>query len=317
LKKIQWIPLFALLFIFVGSLTVLASPLPERPTSFVIDEGQVLSDAVEKNINQRLQKIKQKEGTEIFVVTLNSTQGESIENYTTDLFNIWNVGGTNRNGVLYVTALQDRKVRIMYGSGVSNQYSDVALKKLIDEEIIPLYKEEKYEEGILKGIEGIVSHEKGFSPAFDSDDSLQSTQDKEKHVTLLYIGLWVSGIGLFCTLMVIIVYAIYSNKQRKKEEEEKRKEIQQKLEEENNASMVLKKEVQYKLEEPNKEFLRSSKNHSKTTTKKSTSSSRSSSSSSSSLMSTSSFRHSYYDAGYYDSGGSGSYGGDGGASGSW
>jgi uncharacterized protein len=96
---------------FVGAV-VFAYTSPGKPTGFVNDFAKVLTDGQVSELNQKLTDYKQTTGNEVSVVTIQSLDGDTVENYANSLFREWGIGEKEKNnGVLFLIAIADRKMR--------------------------------------------------------------------------------------------------------------------------------------------------------------------------------------------------------------
>lgn len=74
----------------------------------------------------------------------------------TRFFNRWQLGDARRNdGVLVLIAWQDRKVRIEVGSGLEDMLTNALAKQIIEEYMLPSFRQNDLNTGIVRGVEGI------------------------------------------------------------------------------------------------------------------------------------------------------------------
>lgn len=72
--------------------------------------------------------------------------------FTTELFNAWEIGKKGKdNGVLVMVSKGDRRVEIETGYGIEAILPDARVGKIIRTEMIPAFKQEDYEAGIVNG----------------------------------------------------------------------------------------------------------------------------------------------------------------------
>ena len=94
----------------------------------------------------------------IVVVTVDSSyfQRGQIEDFSLRLFNTWGIGDSaTNNGILICICLDYRQMRIQNGLGIEKIVTNEETKKIIDEAILPHFKEGRFYEGIKNGIEGL------------------------------------------------------------------------------------------------------------------------------------------------------------------
>ena len=96
-------------------------------------------------------------GEQVVVVTLDSLQGYSIEDYGYQLGRHWGIGqkGTN-TGALLIVAPRERKVRIEVGYGLEGELTDAISRTIIDNYILPSFKRGDYNAGVLAGTRSIL-----------------------------------------------------------------------------------------------------------------------------------------------------------------
>ncbi len=90
-----------------------------RPANYVNDFAGVLDADAEIRLNLLCEEVESKTKAQIAVVTIQSLDGESIEQFAVDLFKAWGIGGKQDNrGILILLAVQDRKYRAEVGYGL-------------------------------------------------------------------------------------------------------------------------------------------------------------------------------------------------------
>ena len=83
---------------------------------FVNDYAGVLTEETKNYIIQTNAELQQKTGAQIVVVTVKSLEGQSIEEYATELFRKFGIGDSQKNnGVLLLCSTGDRLFRIEVG----------------------------------------------------------------------------------------------------------------------------------------------------------------------------------------------------------
>lgn len=144
---------------FLWSPSLLEGGEVQRDQRYVNDFASVILPAYRSKIIDVAAALERKTAVELVVVTVKSTKPETIESYAESLSDHWAIGGKGEyKGVLLLVAIEDRKVRIGVGSGVSRLIPDALAKQIIDEKIVPHLRNGKYGEGILSGIQAIYLH---------------------------------------------------------------------------------------------------------------------------------------------------------------
>jgi len=138
----------------VAVLLCLAAPLFSEPISqlhpsnYVNDFAHVLSADTEASLNDLCKQIDEKAHAQIAVVTINTTDGKDIFDYTVSLYQAWGVGSkaTNR-GVLIVYAIKDHKYWTTVGYGLEPILPDGKVGGF-GREAVPFLKQNDYDSAI-------------------------------------------------------------------------------------------------------------------------------------------------------------------------
>lgn len=128
-----------------------------NPKGFVNDYANLLTPEQRNSLEYAIKTIERNLTIEIAVVTINSLEGDTIENFAVKLFEKWKIGKKNDNGLLILISKNDRQVRIEVGYGLESLITDGRAKRIIDEKMIPYFREGKYYYGLASGINEIVS----------------------------------------------------------------------------------------------------------------------------------------------------------------
>lgn len=135
---------------------------PGSPTGFVNDFAGVINTADKAAMEAELQSFSDETSNQIVVATVKDLGGDSIENYSNELFREWGVGNKGlNNGVLIVVAPTEHKVRIEVGYGLEGAITDLASSHIINDKMIPYFKSNDYASGLEAGIADLKLAAKG------------------------------------------------------------------------------------------------------------------------------------------------------------
>ncbi len=141
-----WLPLA------VSAASVAVPPLQQRVT----DHAGLLNEAESGQITQQIRQLEEKTGHQLAVLTVDSTGDDTIEQYATRVFDAWQLGDKQRDdGVLLVMAKNDHTVRIEVGYGLEGEITDLQASQIINQHIIPWFKQNDYPRGLLSGVQAI------------------------------------------------------------------------------------------------------------------------------------------------------------------
>lgn len=182
--------LFFLLFLLFSS-GIFADQIPiPKLAHRVTDLTSTLSEEEVSNLESKLKDFEKRKGSQVVLVIIPTTGEETIEQYSIRLAEDWKIGrkGT-ADGVIFLIAKDDRKMRFEIGRGLEGAIPDVVSKRIQLEYVRPLFKEGKYFDGIDQGIEkilGLIDGEQLPEPSSTSYES--SSTEAEDDNFGLYIG---------------------------------------------------------------------------------------------------------------------------------
>jgi len=134
------------------------------PANFFTDSAGVVSADEAATIEQRLREFEKATSNQILVVVADHVpEGyTSVEEYTNRTAQAWRVGNKGRdNGAVLFVFKGDRKVRIEVGYGLEGALPDALASRIINDEIAPQFRQGKYGDGLLAGVDAIIRATKG------------------------------------------------------------------------------------------------------------------------------------------------------------
>ena len=153
-----------LLSLIAGTALAAAQTFPDYQ-GFVNDYAGLLSNEAKQKLDAKLTQLEKDTTAEVAVVTIKSLQGDTVEDYAVRLFEKWGIGKKDKNnGVLLLVALEDRKMRIEVGYGLEPIITDARAGRIRDEQILPRFKANDYEGGIVAGVDAIEQYIRSGTP---------------------------------------------------------------------------------------------------------------------------------------------------------
>ena len=129
----------------------IANPQQAR-RSFVADNARVLDAQTVQRLDALIDGVKTRTGAEIAVVTVRSLGGMTVQDFASDLFNRWGIGGrSNDNGVLLLAAIGDRKLWIEVGDGAEADLTDGQAGQIYRSIITPRFQAGDFNGGVYNG----------------------------------------------------------------------------------------------------------------------------------------------------------------------
>ena len=127
-------------------------------SSPVTDLTQTLTAQQQQALSSQLLAFEQQKGSQVAVLIVPTTQPEDIAQYSIRVAEAWKIGRAKQDdGVIILVAKQDRKVRIEVGRGLEGAIPDIYAKRIITENISPLFKQGDFYGGLLAGVEKITA----------------------------------------------------------------------------------------------------------------------------------------------------------------
>lgn len=128
-----------------------------RLAARVTDQTATLSAEQVSQLEQRLQQFEAAKGSQIALLIVPTTNPEAIEQYSIRVVEVWKIGRKGvDDGVLLVVAKNDRTVRIEVGYSLEGALPDATANRIIDEIIVPRFKQGEFFAGVSEGLDRIM-----------------------------------------------------------------------------------------------------------------------------------------------------------------
>jgi uncharacterized protein len=155
----RWLasPAISLLLLLFGSgaLADVAVPPLRSP---VTDLTGTLTSEQSATLEQQLRAFEAKQGSQIAVLIVPTTQPETIEQYGIRVAEAWKLGRRGVNdGALLLIAKDDRAVRIEVGYGLEGVLPDVLANRIVDQVVVPRFRSGDFFGGIREAIERMIA----------------------------------------------------------------------------------------------------------------------------------------------------------------
>lgn len=141
-------------------LAAAAVPALEVPylTGRVNDNAGMLDPEEESRIATRLEALEQANGAQVVVLTIPSLEGEVLEDYSLRVAETWGLGDEEvDNGLLFLIARDDRKLRLEVGYGLEGVIPDVLAGRILRNVVQPEFRAGRFAAGIEAAVETIAT----------------------------------------------------------------------------------------------------------------------------------------------------------------
>ena len=152
IKKIVF--LLFVCFTVVGSAQDYQYPVIK---DIVTDNAGIFETEAAQALRNKLTNFEAETTTQLVVLTINSLNGQIIEDFANKTFNQNKLGQAKEdNGILILFSSIDREVRIEVGYGLEPYITDIVAKQIIEYTMIPEFKEGAYFTGIDKATDQLI-----------------------------------------------------------------------------------------------------------------------------------------------------------------
>ncbi|MFZ5748865.1 MAG: TPM domain-containing protein [Pseudomonadota bacterium] len=197
-----------ILLLWLAALCAFALPAQAQTfpklTGRVVDAADLLSPEQEAQLTALSEQVEQASGRQFVVATIPDLQGYPIEDYGYRLGREWQIGQKDaNNGIILIVAPNERKVRIEVGYGLEPVVPDGLASDIINETILPKFRDGDMPGGIMAGAQEIGEQMKlpleqaeiAAKQRIDASAGKRASNDDD-------------GIGVFIALFWIIVVGV-------------------------------------------------------------------------------------------------------------
>lgn len=168
MKRAGLIILFflGLLVVKAQSYTVETLSNPKEEKTYVINPDHILSSEASNAIHAKINAFVAEKGSTIAVVAVNSIGDDVPEEFATKLYDKWGIGvGKTGGGALLLMVKDQRRVVIRTGYGAEGSLTDFKSQEIVNEEILPRFRQGNFDSGITAGVDNIIAAVKGDTQA--------------------------------------------------------------------------------------------------------------------------------------------------------
>jgi uncharacterized protein len=130
----------------------------EKQPGFVYDFANVVTPQDRNAISRLFNDLEARTSAQLKIVTLPSLEGGEIKDFSNRLYEGWGIGQKGKdNGALMLMSQQNRKIWIEVGYGLEGALPDAKVGRLLDQYVMPSFKQDDYSAGILKGAQALAA----------------------------------------------------------------------------------------------------------------------------------------------------------------
>ena len=128
----------------IASACIFALNVPAL-SAHVNDYAGIMKNSDKRKAEEYLSALENTTGIQIAVLTIPSLEGESLESYSYNVAEKWQLGQSGKdNGALLLVAMKEKKVRIENGYGLEDTLTDTKSGLIIRNVILPEFRNGNY-----------------------------------------------------------------------------------------------------------------------------------------------------------------------------
>jgi uncharacterized protein len=177
----------------------------------VNDVAGMLSPPARDRLEAKLRDLEARTGAQVAILTIPSLEGESLEGYSVRVAETWRLGRKGvDDGVLFLVAKSDRKMRIEVGYGLESRLTDARSREILDERVRPRFRANDFDGGIEAGADAIAALVEGRPLAPVPARSRGARMGVRTGILerLFFAGIFVVVIGVHSVIAVLTPGAI-------------------------------------------------------------------------------------------------------------
>ena len=215
------ITVLILLATLLFSTVAYAAEIPAATDEFYVNDFADVFTAEEEErlLDNAVTLAEESDGIQVVVTTVESLDGDSVENYAVEMYNQYEIGKDDM-GLLILLSTGDRQIRVEVGRAMEAYINDSKAGMFMDEYAIPYLSENKFNEGLINLQEALIDEIVATVEA--ESESAQTTQDSEfasSAIDDIFGGILIAIVLIVIVLAVITLVKKIIAKSKKKQQE--------------------------------------------------------------------------------------------------
>lgn len=173
-KNMKFVKIKLFIILVLASLQAFTQSIPPRPNPprLVNDfTGGAIAPGEAEALERKLVAYNDTTSSQITVVIIKSTEPYTPHEYALKIGREWGVGQKGKNnGLVILWATEDRKVWIEVGYGLEGAIPDTYASRVVQQVILPQFKDGQYYEGLSQGVTALIKYASGEYKAEPQED---------------------------------------------------------------------------------------------------------------------------------------------------
>jgi len=198
IKRIFHILFFTILFF---PLSAQALDVPKLQ-GYVNDYANMISPSAKAQLENELKAFEQSDSTQIVILTIPSLEGEVLEEFSIKVAESWKIGQKGKdNGVIFIVANQERKIRIEVGRGLEGKLTDLMTGRVIDLVVKSRFKRGDFDGGFVAGVSALIDATRGEFKVDDNHGTQKHERSSQIFTFLIFGGFILLFLGSFSRIL--------------------------------------------------------------------------------------------------------------------
>ena len=209
--------IFSLFVVDASAQSTAQSPVPlPVPFNPIVDNANVIDAQTRQRLESIYRGLKERANIEYAVVTVDTTGGRDIFDYSLAIARGWGIGSKqgDKASFLLVVAIQDRKYFTQVSRHLEGDLPDALVGLTQRERMVPAFRQGNYSKGIFDTIQAYVATlavKRGFSiEGIDASQAVQVREPREPARPQLSLSSMCFGI-----VIIIVVLLLLSSSSRR------------------------------------------------------------------------------------------------------
>lgn len=173
----------------------------ENRNCFVSDMCGAFTPEEKSALDAKCLALRDEVGVEFAIVAVDEIEGEDEYDFAYELFNLWKIGDKrNNSGVLWLYVKSLRAMKIETGVGVEGLLPDGFLKRMLEENVFPLMKEEMTYKAFETGLDMIAER-------LTTDEAKEELVMNEIEDKTFWVDFW--SCYFIIAIIVMMILAIF------------------------------------------------------------------------------------------------------------
>lgn len=195
MRQLGWCNLIAILVLSLSTGVAQALDVP-RLDGRVNDLAGLIDEPLKAQLDERLSQFEARSSHQIVLLTIPNLQGDSLEDFSMRVTEAWQIGHKGADdGVILIIARDDRKIRIEVGYGLEGALPDATANRIIQEVIVPHFRDRNFAGGIESGTAAIMQAISGHPALEETKRPYRSANSSASaYFTLLALAAFVGAV---------------------------------------------------------------------------------------------------------------------------